>query len=70
MMRTMRTGESFEQWLQRLRQLAEERELEWLVCGNGENFRAAYEADRSPEEELQSLADISEWRGCGCGGGS
>ena len=62
--------ESFEVWLARLRVLAAERELTWAVGGSGEVHRSAYEAGLSPEEELASLADLSEWRGCGCGGGS
>lgn len=62
--------QSFEQWFERLRGLAEARELSWLVGTPGAALRAAYDAGVTPDEELQNLADISEWRGCGCGGGS
>jgi hypothetical protein len=69
-LRLMPTAETYEQWLERLRELAAERELSWMISDSGESHRSAFEAGRSAEEEFASLADLSEWRGCGCGGGS
>lgn len=59
----------FAGWKQQLRELAREQELEWAVGADVEAHRAAYEAGLSPAEELASLADMGQWRGCGCGGG-
>jgi len=69
-LKLMPTTETYEHWMQRLRDLAAERELSWIVSSGGESHRRAFEAGQSPEEEFASLADISEWRGCGCGGGA
>lgn len=69
-MTTELPADGFDAWLSRLRELAAERELAWMIGATGEAHRSAYAAGLSPEEELASLADISEWRGCGCGGGS
>ena len=58
----------FEEWLNRLRALAAARDLGWAIDPSGETHQTGYEKGLAPEEELQSLADMSEWRGCGCGG--
>jgi hypothetical protein len=55
-------------WLSELRRLAQERELEWLVCTGPNAHRAAFDQGLSPGEELGTLHDMSQWRGCGCGG--
>ena len=60
---------AYPQWLAQLRELARRDELEWLIAGGDRPHLAAYEAGLSPQEELQELADMAEWRGCGCGGG-
>ena len=61
---------SYESWLRELVRAAKERELEWLISVESGIHRAAFDKGLSPEEELSTLADMSEWRGCGCGGGS
>lgn len=62
------TSSTFEQWLAALRRAAEMRGVEWVVDPTGASHRAAFEAGQTPEDELQVLADMAEWRGCGCGG--
>jgi len=60
---------SYEAWLAEFRHLAEEDDLVWLVSSAKGAHLDAYRAGVSPAEELQVLADMAEWRGCGCGGG-
>ena len=60
---------SYESWLAELAYIAKERELEWLVSVGPDIHRAAFDRGMSPDEELTALGDMSEWRGCGCGGG-
>lgn len=64
------TAATFAGWLARLRQEAVERELEWMVCSTGTAEQAAYAEGLSPGDYLDRLEAMSEWRGCGCGGGS
>ena len=59
----------FDEWFARLRRLAAERDLVWLVSTQTELHREAYAQGRAPEDELNALADMAQWRGCGCGGG-
>jgi len=60
---------SYEAWLAEFRRVAEADELGWLVSSAVDAHLDAYRAGVSPAEELQVLADMAEWRGCGCGGG-
>lgn len=60
---------SYESWLCELVRLAKELELDWLVAPTTNTHRAAFDDGLSPDEELAALKDMSEWRGCGCGGG-
>ena len=62
--------ESYEAWFEEFQALAEAEDLAWLVSTTGKGHRQAFEQGDSPTEELMSLADMAEWRGCGCGGGS
>ena len=64
-----RSEGAFERWFAEFGRLARERQLEWLVTAGAEPRRAAFDRGLSPDEELTALADMSEWRGCGCGGG-
>ena len=59
---------SYASWLAELACVAKERELEWLVSVGSDIHRAAFDKGLSPDEELTALADMCEWRGCGCGG--
>jgi hypothetical protein len=65
----MNEHRDFAIWLSELRRLAAEQELDWLFKGSCEAQRASFEKGISPAEELESLAPLCEWRGCGCGGG-
>jgi hypothetical protein len=56
-------------WHERLKACARENDMAWIVSDNPDGHRAAYEAGLAPEQELKELADMAEWRGCGCGGG-
>jgi hypothetical protein len=58
----------YDAWFAELAVLAKERGLEWMVQKGAETHRDAFLKGASPEEELRTLADMSEWRGCGCGG--
>jgi len=60
---------SYKSWTMQLQNLAAKRNLEWVVSTQSNAHRAAYESGLSPDEELTALADMSQWRGCGCGGG-
>lgn len=69
---SIRTGApgAFDAWYQRFRGLAAEHDLLWLAPEvPGPQHRAAFESGADPEDELNQLASMSEWRGCGCGGG-
>lgn len=59
----------YETWLQRLRALAADEDKAWLVADQPGAHRGAYDQGLSPEEEFAVLADMAQWRGCGCGGG-
>lgn len=61
---------AFDAWYARYRGLAAERDLLWLAPqAPGPGHRAAFESGTDPEDELNQLAGMAEWRGCGCGGG-
>jgi hypothetical protein len=59
---------SYESWVAELASRARDLDLAWLVSEGPSAHRAAFDAGLSPEEELIALKDMSEWRGCGCGG--
>jgi hypothetical protein len=61
--------QTYHSWLADLERLAQEVDLGWLVSPGSETHRASWQRGLRPEEELTALQDISEWRGCGCGGG-
>lgn len=63
------TNATFEIWFDELKQAAARRELSWLIASSPESHRKGYDKGLTPDEELNSLADLAEWRGCGCGGG-
>ena len=60
---------SFEAWFEALQHLAREQDVEWLIAREDDTHRSSFERGLSPDEELTALKDMSEWRGCGCGGG-
>ncbi|MET0988074.1 MAG: hypothetical protein ABW034_21970 [Steroidobacteraceae bacterium] len=60
---------AYERWLMELQQLAKMQDMEWLIAPRSDTHRAAFDKGLSPGEELAALKDMSEWRGCGCGGG-
>jgi hypothetical protein len=59
---------TFESWMAAFTELARDRGLQWLVDATGGTHRDAFDRGLSPDEELTALADMAEWRGCGCGG--
>jgi hypothetical protein len=65
----MKDDPDFHAWLGELRRLAAEQELDWLFKGACEPQRVSFANGLSPAEELEALAPLCEWRGCGCGGG-
>ena len=58
---------SYPEWFAELQKLALEQEIDWLVSENPQAHQDAFERGATPEEELASLRDFCEWRGCGCG---
>lgn len=56
-------------WMAELIRLSRQQDQEWLVSADSPYHRAAFDQGLSPYEELTALADMAEWRGCGCGGG-
>ena len=60
---------TFDDWFAELKNLAEEQGLAWALPCPTDSHRQAYENGRSPLDELTALADMAQWRGCGCGGG-
>lgn len=66
---TAQSMPAFDAWLEELRQAAARRDLSWLVGCSVESHRKSYDKGLTPDEELDTLADLAEWRGCGCGGG-
>jgi hypothetical protein len=60
--------QSYELWLAELVQVAKQQELQWLVSPGTATHRLAFDNGLTPHEELTALKDMSEWRGCGCGG--
>ena len=65
-----KTTTTYENWIIELKRIAAKRDILWLVSEDTEAHRDAYDKGLSPGDELDVLEDISEWRGCGCGGGS
>jgi hypothetical protein len=61
---------SYDEWLARLQRRAADRGLEWAIGADPAAHRVAYDNGLSPDDELSALAELAEWRGCGCGGGS
>lgn len=60
---------SFDEWLLAYRGLAREQNLDWLAdAPPTAQQRAAWEQGIAPDEELDELASMAQWRGCGCGG--
>lgn len=59
----------YDVWLAQLQALANERDLLWLVSPQTDAHHDAYSKGLTPEDELTALADMAQWRGCGCGGG-
>ena len=61
---------SYATWLAEFARRAQALELGWLVDPSSPELRAAFEQGRSPQDELDALSPMCEWRGCGCGAGS
>lgn len=59
---------SYEDWIAELQRLAQEQACEWLVSEEPLAHQEAFLKGLSPAEELDTLKDMGEWRGCGCGG--
>jgi hypothetical protein len=57
-------------WPAEFSRLAFEQDASWLVPPDAAAPLSGYAAGLSPQEELSALKDMSEWRGCGRGGGS
>lgn len=51
----METKLSFEEWHSKLVELAEERDIEWMVCDSVDYPTDGYDMGESPEEELEEL---------------
>jgi len=60
---------SYDPGLQNWRALPKNGSSSGLVSVGSDIYRAAFDNGLSPDEELTALGDMSEWRGCGCGGG-
>ena len=58
---------SYAEWFAELQKLAMEQDFDWLISENPQAHLDAFEQGATPEEELASLRDFGEWRGCGCG---
>lgn len=58
---------SYQCWLDELRALAVEADVQWLIGRDPMTHRRAFEQGLSAEEQLSSLLDMAQWRGCGCG---
>lgn len=61
---------TYDAWFAEFVRLAREQELDWLVPCDPMAKKPVFNSGVSPAEELATLRDMSEWRGCGCGGGS
>ena len=59
---------AYEDWLAELRRLAAARDLAWMIARDAQAHRGAFDAGLSADDELNALADMAEWRGCGCVG--
>ncbi len=59
----------FAAWLAQLYRLAGAEEIAWVVDGSGRAHREAFDAGHTPAQEMVSLRDMAQWRGCGCGAG-
>ncbi len=64
-----RSDVSYDAWLNRFRSLARDADMTWPLSSDGAAHRPAFEQGLQPDEELQVLRDLAEWRGYGCGGG-
>lgn len=60
---------SYAAWLEELQRLAGERGIAWAVSAAPGAHQDAYDRGLSVDEVIGPLADMAEWRGCGCGTG-
>ncbi|WP_340266725.1 hypothetical protein [Sphingobium mellinum] len=56
-------------WHAVLGRLAEERGIGWAVSSSAEDYRDAFASGITPGDHLAEIEPLTEWRGCGCGGG-
>lgn len=57
------------EWHSALRQLAEARDIGWAISASPEDYRDAFASGVDPRDYLADIEPLTEWRGCGCGGG-
>lgn len=58
----------FIDWYNSLKAMAKDNESSWLVAEDSSLYLSVFLKGISPEDEFQSLLDLAEWKGCGCGG--
>lgn len=63
------TDPRFAAWLDELHRLADAEEIAWVVDRSGATHRQAYDTGSTPQQEMVTLRDMAQWRGCGCGAG-
>ncbi|MEJ7934930.1 hypothetical protein WG907_11735 [Sphingobium sp. AN558] len=56
-------------WHAALRRLAKERGIGWAISSEEDDYRDAFSSGIAPDDYLAEIEPLTEWRGCGCGGG-
>lgn len=56
-------------WHAALRRQAEERGIGWAISSDENEYRDAFASGVAPDDYLAEIEPLTEWRGCGCGGG-
>lgn len=56
-------------WHAALRRQADERGIGWAISSAPDDYRDAFDGGVAPDDYLADIEPLTEWRGCGCGGG-
>ena len=60
---------TLEEWHGALRRHAEEGGIGWAISGAPDDYRDAFASGVAPDDYLAEIEPLTQWRGCGCGGG-
>ena len=56
-------------WHAALQRHADEQGIGWAIASVADEYREAFASGIAPDDYLADIQPLTEWRGCGCGGG-